>query len=237
MASVTLEFLSPTDPDIVAFHLYESNSPVGSFTEVERTTAVGTYPNYIKTFTSSLAAVATDWFSIAWENAGGTISPLSQPVQGGTSSLVGIVTDRVMQRNVSLDKNVVEQEAEFVIGDYYQANPFAILPATVGYRTMRGLITLTLARAYMSMLFTSAQTNKWAAGLVSMDSSVGSLVNAEKMFDRLVRLANNDLDRNYSAVLLVEEITVAGGFKSLKTFSQQISGIDITRGIVDISID
>lgn len=232
MASVTLEFLTPTDTDIVALHIYESNAAGGSFTEIETVTAIGTFPNYISTYTTNLAQSATDWFSIAWENAGGVVSPLSQPVQGGTSSLVGIVTDRVMLRDPSLNQNVVEQEAEYAIGEYFNTTtPFSVDVASVSLKTMRGLVTLTLVRSYLSRLITNTQANKWTAGLVSMDTSSGSQTASDKVLDRLLKMANADLNRNYSAVLLAKELNVAGAFK------QTISDFDVSRGIISVSID
>lgn len=237
MASVTLEFLAPLDNDIVALHIYEAATSAGPFNEIERTTVVGTYPNYIQTYTSAVAVSATDWFAIAWENAGGVISPLSQPVQGGKSSLVGIITDRVMLRDAALNKNVVEQESEFAIGDYFRQDPFTVDPDTLSWRVMRGLITLVLVRSYLNQLISTSQSNKWTAGLVSMDTSTGTQTATDKTLERLLQMANSDLNRNYSVMLLLNEVSVAGGFKTSQTTVEQITGIDMTRGILMVGID
>lgn len=237
MAAVTLEFMAPLDNDIVALRVYESAVKTGPFTQIDRTTAIGTYPDYISEYSSNLATASDDWFSIAWENSAGSVSPLAAPVQGGTSSLVGIITDRVLLRDPALNKNVVEQEAEFAIGTYFNQDPFAVDPDTVSYQVMRGLITLTLVRSYLNQLITTSQSNKWTAGLVSMDTSTGTATAAEKTIDRLIDLANADLNRNYSVILLIEEVAVAGGFKSSQTTVEQITGIDMTRGILMVNVD
>jgi hypothetical protein len=237
MASVTLDFLPPIEEDIVALRIYEASAPDQPFNEIERTTAVGTFPSYIDTYTSTLAASATDWFSIAWENAGGVISPLSAPVQGGTSSLVGMITDRVMLRDPALNENVVEQEAEWAVADYFMADPFSIDPTTVAPKVMRGLVTLTMVRSYLSQLISSTQANKWTAGLVSMDTSTGSQTSSDKNIDRLIEMANRDLNRTYSTILLAEEVAVAGGYKQSHSVVETLTGVDLTRGILMVSID
>lgn len=237
MASITLEFLPPTDSDIVALRIYESAVSGGPFVQIERTTNIGAFPGYISRYASALATNAIDWFTIAWENTGGDISPLSAPVQGGTSSLVGVITDRVMLRDPLLNKNVVEQEAEFAIGDYFRLDPWTIDPDTLTWRVMRGLITLTLVRSYLNQLITTTQANKWSAGLVSMDTSTGTQSAADKTIDRLLQMANADLNRNYSVILLTEDVAVAGGFMQSHATVEQITGIDVTRGILMIGID
>jgi hypothetical protein len=237
MASVTLEFLTPLDNDIVALRVYEAGTSAGPFNQIERTTAVGVFPTYIRTYTSALAAVATDWFAIAWENAGGVVSPLSQPVQGGHSSLVGVITDRVMLRDPALNNDVVEQEAEFAIGDYFRVDPFSVDPDSVTWRVMRGLITMTLVRSYINRMISLTAQNKWQAGLVSMDTSTGSGGSTEKAIERMLVLANQDLNRTYSVILLLQDVAVAGGFKVETPIAEQISGIDVTRGILMVSFD
>jgi hypothetical protein len=237
VASVTLEFLAPLDSDIVALRIFEAADPLAPFNEIARVTNIGVAPTYITEYTTTAAASATDWFAISWENAGGVISPLSVPVQGGKSSLVGIITDRVMLRDESLNRNVVEQEAEWAIGDYFQQDPFAVDPNTVNWRTERGLVTLVLVRSYVSTRLSSADSYKWTAGLVSLDTSAGSGAAAEKMIDRLIASANSDLNRNYSVMLMTEEIAVAGGFKSITSPLTRVTGVDLTRGILSVSID
>lgn len=224
---LTLDFQPPAEPDIIALRVYEAASPNGVFSQIDRTTAVGSYPNYITRYVTPSANVRTDYFAIAWENSAGEVSEMSAPVQGGTTTLVSQIMNRMMLRDPSLNEIIATQEAEAAISDYYGVvDPFTVDPSTVSPKILSGLTNLALARSYMTTLVTSSQANKWAAGIVSMDtsSSAGKSVDLAK---QLLELANNDLGRSFSYVMLMEEISVAGGFRRL-------AGVDLTRSIIEI---
>lgn len=215
-----LRFLAPQDENIVALRIYESPTQTGTFTMIERVTSVGTYPDYIDRYTTTLATSLSDWFAIAWEDSDGVLGDMSIPIQGGNDTLVFLLVDRVKLRDASLDERIVAQEAEAAISDYYNViNPFDIDPSSVSPKIMSGLTMLTLARAMLTRLFTTATTaNKWAAGIVSMDTSATKTTTQADTIEKLIELANTELGRNYSVILQMEELSVAGasGLKTLK---------------------
>jgi hypothetical protein len=226
MASMPLRFVPPTDPDIAALRIYEAPTAAGPYTQIERVTAIGTPPDYIDRYVTNSAVSVTDWFSIAWENTSGGVSDLSTPLQGGTDTLVGEITSRVMMRDSALDENIVFQEAEVVVAEIA---PDALTPADVSVRTMSGMVLLTMARtALFDMLkSSSAEGLDFTAGIVSVKSSSSTTSRRDlKTIEAMIELANRYLGRTYSFFLLLEEIEVAGGYKRL-------AGIDITRQIVE----
>src|SRR4051794_19821453 len=98
MASITLKFIPPEAPDIVALRIYESPVVDGPWTQIERTTSVGTYPAYITSYTTALAVSVSDFFAIAWEDVAGAVGSMSEGMQGGTSSLLSEVVDQALER-------------------------------------------------------------------------------------------------------------------------------------------
>lgn len=228
MATVSLDFIPPIEPDIVALHIYEAPAQNGPFSEIERTTAVGTAPNYITRYVSALAVNAIDWFAIAWENSAGEVSPLSAAVMGGTSTLVGVIVQRMLLRDSSLDEAVAAQEAEAAISDYYNVVDTTTLdPSTISPKILSGLTNLALARSYISKQITQTTGTKWAAGIVSMDTTNAVSTKSAEAIKALIDLANRDLGRNFSVILLIEEVAVAGGMK-------QLQGVDLSRSIYEI---
>lgn len=230
MASVRLSFLPPTDLGIVALHIYESELVDGPFNEIERTTQVGVYPTYIDSYKTDLAISKTDWFGIAWEDDAGTISDMSQPVQGGTASLVGEIVDRARLRDGSLDENILAQEAEAVIEDIVgNTNPDAMLKSDVTASQLSGMVLLTMARAAIFDMLKTQSTSgmDYTAGLVSVKQSSGSSSQRSlKLIEDIVKQANRELGRSYSVVMLMEEVEVAGGLK-------QLVAVDLSRTIVE----
>jgi len=242
--SVALEFIPPDEPDLLALHVYESPAPDGNFIEIDVTQAIGSFPNWITRYTTDNATVVTDWFAIAWENQANALGDLSAPMQGGTTSLVSEIVNRVMLRDPTLNPIIVGQEAETAISEYYNVtDPYSIDLATVTPRQMSGLTYYTMARCYIIRVSTMASTgaaNKWTTGLVSMDSSVTakSATAPWDNIENLMKLANIELGRNYSVILLAEEIGVAGGYKISRTkLTTSLMGIDLTRGAVMVDVD
>jgi hypothetical protein len=177
MASARLDFVPPPEPDIVALRIYEAATQDGVYAQIERTTAVGTAPDWISYYTTDDAASATGWFRIAWETTGGVVGPFSPPVQGGTSSLISKVVARVMQRNVNLDEALVYQSAQYVIATFLNTENPDDPALTVTIKELEGLTLLTLARASMQTVMQGGQSESFTAGLVSMKSEtkVGDL--------------------------------------------------------------
>lgn len=233
MASVPLDFIPPSDPNIAALRIYEAPAQSGPFTMIERTTLIGTAPNYITRYTTDLAVSSTGWFAIAWEDDSGLVGEMSQAIQGGTSTLVQRLIDRVALRDASLDERIVAQEAEAVISDYFGVlDPYTIDPATVSPKIMSGLTMLAMARSMIArtLTTTASSADKWTAGIVSMDKSTssGSSSNVADTIEKLLDLANKQLGRNYSVILLMEEIAVADGRYA------QLVAADLSRSIIEV---
>lgn len=212
MAKLTLDFIPPGDPNIAALVVYESATATGPFTQIDRSTVVGTYPDYITRYTTNSAGSVSDWFTIAWENTDGIVGPMSAPWKGGTTSLVQKIIDRVRDRDPSLSERVVAQEAEgtiqMVLGN--DVDPYD--PSlTVSYRELNGLVYFVLARATIvrSILNTASSGSVESAtlGLVSFKSGASaSSVKAE--VEGLIDLANKELGIGTSFVMLLDDIDV-----------------------------
>lgn len=227
MAGVELQFLPPDENDIVTLHVEEAPTAAGTFTQIQ-TFPAGTFPNYITRAEVTNATNATDWFRIRWEDSSGNFTPYSAPIQGGTTTIVAQLMDRVILRDPGINPLIAGQEAEAAVSWYFNADdPYSVDPARATPKILSGLTTLTLARVYTSRIITQSTTGKWSAGLVSMDSSA-SATNAWKNIDHMIELANRELDRNVSAIMLIEEISVAGGFKQLKSY-------DVSRALIELA--
>lgn len=214
MADVPLKFQAPADPDIAKLRIEEAPAALGPWTEIETVVAVGIYPDYITEYTTELATNPIGWFRIRWEDTKGALGTYSEPMQGGTTTLVATVKDRVMQRDPTLVDVIVYQEAEAVISQYFSAaDPYAVDPDTVSYTVLSGLTNLVLARSLIMRSIlnqTSSGTNEgWTVGLVSVKSGVSSsatVANVEKAVEALLDLANLQLGIAKSFVLLMEEL-------------------------------
>ena len=229
MASVPLRFTPPEIEDVVELKIWESPTQGGTYTEIDSVTPVGSYPDYISHYTTQNATSKFYWFAISWVDSKGAETDLSQPMQGGEETLVGKIVTRVMQRDPTVSVNIATQEAEAAISKYFNVvDPFSIDPATVSPSILSGLTNLTLVRSYLTRIITSSgSSSKWTAGIVSMDDSSqtkGQVANIEA----LMKLANADLGLQYSVVLLMEEITVAGHYKRLV-------GADLSRTIIELA--
>lgn len=227
MAAVHLEFLPPASDDIVTLHVEEAPAIDGVYNEVQSFSA-GTYPNYITEADVTAATNPLDWFRIRWEDANGGFTDYSSPIQGGTTTLVAQIMDRVILRDPNVNKLVAGQEAEASVSEYFGVDdPYSVDPAEGTPKVLSGLTLLTLARAYTLRLITGGTVSKWAAGLVSMDQG-STATQSWDAIDRMIALANKELGRNWSRVLLMEELSVAGGFKQLKSF-------DVSRAIIELA--
>lgn len=225
---VFIDFIAPNEmPNLVKLHIFEAAAKTGPFTEIETLTSIGVQGSYISSYTTALATSKTDWFAIQWEDDKGALTPMSAAVQGGIRSLVAEITSRIMLRDSSVNEEVAVQEAEAVVADYFGVlDPYSVDPATVSPKIKSGLSNLALARSYITKAITSSQSNKWVAGLVSLDSSSGKGVTTD-VVKSLIELANYDLGRNFSIVLMLKELEVAGGNK-------QIVAADLSRSIIEV---
>jgi hypothetical protein len=217
--SVALEFVPPTDEDIVKLRILEAPAKTGPFVQIEETTAVGTYPTYINNYTTALATSKTDWFAIQWVDSKGAESPVSAAVQGGSSTLAGEIVNRVMLRDPTLDENVVMQEALASIEMYYKVDPTTVPLADASHAELSGLTLMTMARSYIFTSASSSQSgDQYVAGLVSQKA--GSSSSSSGNLQDWIDWANKFLGTNYSVILLMEEIEIAGGTASIPSMDQ-----------------
>jgi hypothetical protein len=228
MASVTLQFQLPADPDIASLRIYESPTPDGTFTLIEEVDEIGTYPNYITDYVTQNATNEDNWFAISWVDSGGSESDLSTPVQGGTDSVVHQIVERVYQRAPSLSKNIVIQEAEAVVEQYFGMNPYTV-PLPVSYRVLTGLTYITMARASLSQqahtsISSSSFADSWTAGLVSMKAESGSGSQSEiqqASFDWLISEANKMLGLGMGVIAQMATPEIAGGMTVIEPVVDQ----------------
>jgi hypothetical protein len=224
MATVTLDFRPPTDPDISVLHVYEAPTSDGPWDEIDTVTPVGTYPTYITRYTTQNASDPKNWFAIEWESTLGAKSGLSEPLQGGFDPLLSEIVNRVLLRDSSLDENIVAQEAEAVVEGFFPLEELSSIPANEATaRQLSGFTLLTMARAYLSEILkqsagVSGNVQSFTAGLVQISS--GTTAGSGKttsidMIEKIIENANSLLGRSYSYIVLLEEIAVAGGYKQL----------------------
>lgn len=222
--AVHLEFTPPVEEDITSLHIFEAPASTGPFLEIEQVTAIGTFPDYIDHYTTTLANSLTDWFSIQWKDSKGALTPLSASVQGGTTSLVGKLIQRVLQRDSGLDPDVVKQEAEGAIEWYFHKDPYDNL-LTASYRQLNGLTYLILARANLIEILSSQGGGGYTAGMVT--EREGTTTSSMKSVNDLIKLANQMLNINTSVVMQLEELQLPSGSRSR---------YDASRGVIDITV-
>lgn len=223
MAEVRLDFVKPEIPDLAHLHIYESASVTGPFNPIEQVDAIGTYPNYITYYTTQNAGAVNHFFTIEWEDSKGALFGMSAPVQGNVRTLIGEIVQRVLLRDSTLNEQIVTQEALAVIEQYFNADPLSINLASVSYQVQSGLTLMTMVRAYIFASSISSDTSDYVAGLVSQKQSSTSKVD----LDKLLSQANMFLGTNFSVVMVMEDLEIAGGL------AQQVT-VDQTRLIVEI---
>lgn len=204
MASVSMKFIPPDREGLVALLIYECDNKLGPFNRIERIDDIGTYPGYIDNWTTDKADSEISWFSIQWIDDKGAESPMSVPIQGGVSTVVGKVTERVLQRDHSLDAHIVVQEAEATIETYTGEDPYSLDPDALGYRKLNGMVYLVLARVTLWRLVQSSSVSDVQVGLVRMSSrtNVGGKSSVQDLFD----IANQELGINTSFIAEMQRV-------------------------------
>lgn len=227
MATVILDFVPPTDPDIITLHVAEGDTGEGPFVERAPHPA-GTYPSYITKITITDATDAENWFRIRWENASGGFTPWSDPVPGGTTTYLGKLIERVMLRFPDSNENIVAQEAEQVLQDYLHVNPYLSASPLVKYRIWNGMALLVGARVQLVEFISNSagQTSGWTSGLVSMKSGTSSSSSIEGI-DRLLKEAMRLLGLGAGIVAQMVVPEIAGGFSTIVT-------ADISRLLIEV---
>lgn len=210
---VRLEFVPPIQEDITKLHIYEAPDQTGPFVEIDVTDQIGEYPDYVDHYTTSNAASRDSWFGIAFEDANGFELEMSEPLKGGSQTLVNKIVQRVLQRDRSLDEGVVLQEAEAAIEKYLGEDPYQT-DFTPTYRQLNGLTYIVLARSLLVRLISAGNINSVSVGLVSMKSGNDAGI-SDKAISRLVDLANAELGISTSVVLLLDEALNTYGQKRM----------------------
>jgi hypothetical protein len=229
MAAVHLEFVPPMDEGLETVHVEEAPASTGTFAEVQ-TFPIGTYPNYIREVDVTSASNVLDWFRIRFEDDNGNFTEYSSPIQGGTTTLVAQIMDRVILRDPAVNPTIAGQEAEATVSEYFGVeDPYSVDPSEGTPAILSGLTLLALARAYvLRLISTTISGQKWTAGLVSMDAGSSTSTTSWAAIDRMIDLANKELGRGYSRIGIMSEITVGGGYRQLKSF-------DVSRAIIELA--
>lgn len=239
MASVHLRFTAPPREGLAFLHIYESVNPTGPWTEIEvvAAPAIGSYPDYISEYSTDQAVSGLDYFAIQWEDDKGALTEISNGVQGGTDSFVSEIIDLVYERDTSLDKQVVRQETEVAVEDFFGRDPYTVDGSKVNYRTKVGLARLVQARTLVNVAVAQAASSAvatsaggWTAGLVSMkgasSSEVAKTASANSALIRwLLEEASRALGLNFSRIAQMAGIEIAGGFSEI--VSADISRLQI----------
>ena len=205
MAAVELDFLPPTDPDIVKLHIYAAADENDIFNIIETVDEVGEYPTYITRYTTTLAPSPDWWFQIEWENSKGALSARSNPIQGGSTTAVNEIVERVLQRDPTLNENVVANVVEANLEGYFKADPYTVDYSTLSYRQREGLTILSLAFS-LEVSTAGGETSRYTAGLVSEETKQDS-----KDMKELIKLANKWLGLPTSRIAQMEEIAIGVG--------------------------
>lgn len=227
MATVTLDFLPPTDPDVTLLHVGESATGDGPFTELA-THPAGVYPDYITKVTITDATSASHWFRIAWENSSGGITPWSDPLPGDTTTYLSRLVDRVMLRMPDANENIVAQEAEAVIEQTLNVDPFLSADASVKSNTWSGMTLLVMARVQLSTYASaSSSAQSFTAGLVSMKSNTATALDLKAIHNLMLEAARL---LGFSTARVVQMIVpeIAGGLS-------EIVMADISRLQIDVA--
>lgn len=206
MAMVNIKVTQP-DEQVAELYVYESANPTGPFVQIGDPFPVvaGMTLNEVDVD----ATLATDWFAVQWmDEAGAWVAPLSPPIKAGGESFVQTVVDRVMQRDMSLNADVVRQEAEAAIESYFNKNPYGVTLADISdgqqYRIINGLTYLAMARGYIVASSSNSSVESATLGLVSFRSESGSTKNVDVA--ALIELANLALGMNTSLVMQMADI-------------------------------
>lgn len=226
MASVPLKFIPPDEPGWTTLHIYEATTSLGPFTEIENVPSGD--PNYITRWTTDKATAVDNWFQINWSDSKDAFTETSQSVKGGTETLVGEIVQRILLRDSTINENIAAQEAAAAISDYFRVDdPYTIDPASVNPKILQGLTLLAMAWGYTVTQATSGSVQKFTAGLVSLDTGTSSTKSSANI-DQLIKLANKLLGRNYSLIMRLKEISVAGGYRPLLVTA------DLSRTMIEI---
>lgn len=214
MATVRLNFIAPNENNLESLNIYESSTVDGTFTLIDSTSVIGTYPSYITEYVTTLAVDASDWFAISWVDSENVESELSIPVQGGQLTLVGEILSRLQLRDSSINTQVALQEVLAVIEMVFGTVDVDL--TTVSYQQLSGLTNLALARLWKFQFASSSQSASYVAGLVSQKTDSNSARASREAIDALLQDAQSMLGISRSRIAQMADISTTNG--TLPTF-------------------
>jgi hypothetical protein len=224
--SISLQFVSPDNDNLAALKIWEAPSQDGPFDVIETVTDIGIWPNYIDEYTSAnVVNPISDWFAISWVDDKGAETEISAAIQGGTSTAVWKLVQRLLQREPSIDERVAVQVAEYVISVAKHTEDPYDPTLTFTYRQWEGMTLLAQARAAIQS-FASGESESYTAGLVSQKSTSGG-TDKDKI-TWLLQQANALLGISMNWIMLLEDVDPMG----LGTVST--IGIDQSRLLLSI---
>lgn len=229
MASVHLDFLAPDQPGLESLEIYEATASDGPWGLIETVTPVGSQGAYLSAYTTNLAASATNWFRIRWQDDKGAYTSYSEPVKGGVSNLVKKLKDRVLLRDATINETVAVQEAEYVIAKFMQVEDPYDSSLAPTFEQLEGMTLWALARSKIHSSLSTSSSEGYTAGLVSQKSSSGSGTD-EKLIKWLLDEAMKVLGLSGSYVFLLEDIDPTGN-GTVSTISYDQSRLALTIGI------
>lgn len=208
--TIELRVTPPDTEDVASLVVYESANPTGPFAVV-KTIDVSALDPVPDTYDINIADIASenDWFAVQWKDAAGSwLTPLSPPTKSGATSFVELIVDRVRQRDMSMKKSIVIQEAEAAIERYFNKNPYSVtmadIPESRTYSVMNGLTYLAMARSYLALSTSESSVQSATLGLVSFRSESGKERSVD--VEALIALANVELGINTSVILEMERV-------------------------------
>lgn len=211
MVAVSLDFIPPQEEGIVALKIFEGPRPDGPLDLIEIVSDVGAYPSYITRYTTENAISRSDWFAISWEDAKGGEYERSEPVQGGTISLVAILKDRIQVRDPLIPERVAVQECQTVIEQILRdPDPN---PANVTSKQLTGMTYLAMALCYIGLSRSTGNVQKFTAGLVSLQT--GAAASTDKQIDYLIKQAQKLLGISGGRVGQIIDLPIAQGFATI----------------------
>ncbi len=223
MPTVRLDFVPPINPNLAKLRIFEGPSPDGPFEMIEETTAIGTSPAYITSYSTTQADNIDDWFAIRWVQTNATELPLSQAVQGTPTTAVGEIMSRVLLRYPAADPAIVAQEAELVLTMLYGTSDPPI--ESISPIHMSAITQLVLARSMMWSMVSSSQSASYTAGLVQQKTDTSTATMSQGLIQAMIDGAMKQLGLSYAVVAQMQEIPVAGN---------AIVAVDVSRLLVEI---
>lgn len=223
MPSVRLDFIPPNNPNLNRLRIFEGPEADGPFDMIEEVSAIGAYPNYISTYTTTQAEDILDWFAIRWVQTNGTELPLSASIHGETTTVIGEIINRVQLRYPGADPTLIAQEAEVVLELVFGTTDPD--PDLITATQMSAIVQLTTARVMAWGMISSSASASYTAGLVQQKTDTSTAVQSRADLKDLAQQALAQLGVAHSVIAQMDDPKVSNGV---------IASVDITRLLLEI---